>query len=369
MMSRWLGNLQDELSNMKRSPLRSLNKPAPVFLLVVVLALSAVPFSGFANAAVKSHAIGVPTQSGKAAVIRPRVVSTISVPSGPDALVRAGNDIWVASCSGNAVTEISSSSKQIVQQLTSESDPDDQFDCPDAVAFDDGYLWVANRLGSSITELNPSSGALVDVITGPQISDPVSLTPIAGGYLWIGNTNENNQIVLSKMDASDGDIVTTISDPNSAPYTVADPASVVYDGAHLWIESSYEFNAVSGTYIRTLLWANGNAPLFSYYYGGYIWLSAGNSPSVAKFSVANARLIKTITVSNPRSLAFNGRDLFVVNAENTDALLEYNSSGRLLKTIARSSKSDGLGFYRLLLVGNSIWTINYLSNIVAVSTT
>jgi len=86
--------------------------------------------------------------------------STIPVPAQPDAFVQAGSDIWVASCKGNAVTEINKNTKQIIRTLTNTTNPSYGFSCPDALAFDGTHIWIANKLGGgSLTQINESTGA------------------------------------------------------------------------------------------------------------------------------------------------------------------------------------------------------------------
>ena len=293
--------------------------------------------------------------------------NTVHVPAEPDALLQAGGDIWVASCSGNAVTEINATTKQIVQEL---NNPSYQFDCPDALAFAGGDIWVANQLGNSITELNPSTGALVDYITGTQIYSPVSLTVINGGYIWVGNSYTLKlPASLVKINVSNPSLNGVLTISASVQHSFAVPNNIIYTGTYLLLgESGYEFNAINGAYTRTIRWVSKNFAAYSYYYRAAIWVSGINAHSgvIGELSIPNGVLIRVFNVPSPKALIFNGSHLFVINTGFVDNLLEYGPTGKLQKTIAKSNKGDGLGFYSILLDGNNIWTINYSSNLVTV---
>jgi DNA-binding beta-propeller fold protein YncE len=146
---------------------------------------------------------------------------TISVSAQPDAFVGVGPDIWVASCSGNAVTEINETTGQVIQSLT---DTSYGFDCPEGLAFDGTNIWVANDLGSSITELNASTGSLVQILTGPGILNPDALA-FDGTNIWVANNSQNDKIAsfLSEFNAAKGSNIRTLIATRSSKWSLMSP--------------------------------------------------------------------------------------------------------------------------------------------------
>ena len=290
--------------------------------------------------------------------------NTVGVPAEPDALLQAGNDIWVASCSGNAVTEINNTTKRVIQEL---NNPEYQFNCPDAIAFDGNDIWVANKLGNSITELNASSGSLGNVITSSLITGPISMVTVTGGNIWVGDsytgTVKGNPPSLIEIDTSTGKISNQVIATDK--YDIAPPQSIVFDGTNIWVlsdQSIYEFRASNGAYVRYLNSESVNGPSAISYYGGYIWVSGFMGNIVGEFRVSDGVLVRTFKIASPGGpgpLIFNGSHLFLVTQYPTDYLREYTPAGVLIRNIAKSNKASDLGISTILLDGNSIWTANY----------
>jgi len=298
-----------------------------------------------------------------AIIVHTATASAVSVPAEPDSLLAVGGDVWVASCGGNSVTEILRSNAKVVQVSYG-------FACPDALAFADGEIWVANQAGSSITELSASTGDFVATLTGPDISDPVSLISVAGGSFWVGNTYTDNAFgpSLAQINASSGDITETVTDPSDLKFILSDPQHIAFDGKDIWVAdsgSTYEFNAANGEYLRTLrtIPVNGSGPLTCR--GRYLFVDIYNNNGVAVFNVSNGKFVKTLNVFDAGAIANYGNDLLVVSDSPVDTLKEYSASGVFLRTIARSNKDAGYGIRNLLVTGNSVWTANYSSNSVS----
>ena len=303
--------------------------------------------------------------------VPPTVGNTVKVGSEPDAFVLAGGNLWVASCSGNSVTEINESSEQVEQVLNNTSY---DFDCPDALAFSNGYILVANKLNSSITEINASTGADIAVLTGSQISNPVSLVSVTGGYVWIGSSYIGNPTAyipsLSKLDVVQRNIVKTVTDTNSSRYLITDPQSMAFDGADIWVvdnngNSVYEFNAADGVYIRTLFLGTVGGVSAISYHSGYIWVNGFNSSKVGEFNATSGAEIRVINIVTPGALIFNGSNIFIVSEYPVDTLREYTIAGSLVRTIAKSNADIGHGINAILLDGNNIWTANYSAGTVS----
>ena len=183
--------------------------------------------------------------------------NTISVPAGPDAFVQAGSDIWVASCQGNAVTEIDKNTKQIIMTLTNTSNPSNLsygFSCPDALAFDGTHIWVANRSGNSLTQFYASTGSLKQTITGTDIYAPAALA-FDGTHIWVANNNTGSSAgpgsFLSEFNATSGNIVRAIRGNSS--HALGNPTCLAVDGNYIWVSdqisnSAYQYSINTGAY-------------------------------------------------------------------------------------------------------------------------
>jgi hypothetical protein len=294
--------------------------------------------------------------------------NTIPVPAQPDAFVLAGNDIWVASCSGNALTAINRSTDQVVDTITG---PTDGLSCPDALAFDGTHIWVANKSGNSITELNASDGSLVQTISGSRIYGPDALV-VTNNSIWIANvsTNPSQGSSICKFSLSGVDLNKVIQTPSSLKYT-STTGDMVFDDSDIWtVDASgsaiYEFNADTGTYVRTLA-AGLNGINSIYYYGGYIWANGSANSLVGEYSATTGATVRKIAVSDPIQLVYNGSHLFVVSdLPTTQVLREYTPAGTLVATITKTNSADSRAMEAILLDGNRIWTMNYISSSVSV---
>lgn len=295
---------------------------------------------------------------------------TVPVSAEPDAFVIDGTNIWVASCSGNAVTEINNSSKQTIEVITG---PSYGFNCPDALAFDGTNIWVANKLGSSITELNASTGSWVQTLSGTDILNPDALA-FDGTNIWISDDSQNGQVgsFISEFNASTGMVDRTINTPKNYKWIFVSPTCLALDGSGIWIAdlgntNAIEFNVDTGAYIRKTT----GGPAVSgvacvTYHSGYIWLSSINSAAAIEYNANTGVYVRTISnILNPNQLIFTGSYLFIVSENPVDSVREYNSAGTLLKTVAKSNKSLGKGINTILVDGASLWTANYSSNSVS----
>jgi DNA-binding beta-propeller fold protein YncE len=290
--------------------------------------------------------------------------NTISVPSEPDALLQVGTDLWVASCSGNAVTEINTNDKQLVQSFNNSGTSNYQFDCPDALAFDGSNLWVANYQGNSLTELNPSTGDLVQVLTGSNILNPAALV-VDGSNLWVGNGNPDLQkAVLSEIDISSGVAIHTLTDELTGNgWTISSANCMVSAGDNIWVSSgsALEFNSSSGHYVRTL---RGGSP-YGFCIarnGGHLWISNGDDRLVLEYSATTGKFIKEIknVPFAGGALASKGNYLFVVSDNPGDTVREYRvSSGTFVGVLDKSSVGHGEGIKSLAIDGSELWTANY----------
>jgi hypothetical protein len=294
------------------------------------------------------------------------VGNTIGVPAQPDALVQVGNDIWVASCSGNSVTEIDKNTKQVIQVLTSSSD--NGFNCPDALAFDGNNIWVANRLGNSITELT-SNGTPIRILGSSEILNPVSIA-VNGANLWVLNygANVGKNSFLTEINISTGTIVSTvIPPPHFVPWGLSDPTSIAFAGSVMWLtdgtgQNAIELRVSNGSYVReagTGAAYSATLPSDILYKGGAIWVTGSGNNSVVEFNASSGAYIRHIVVKSPQKVIAYGNNL-IVSTVLPDSVLEYSPSGTLVKAIYRSSVSQGIG--DILYDGTHIWIANYKSS-------
>src|ERR1700678_98457 len=124
--------------------------------------------------------------SSAAALTRPDVHVLARELSGPDALVVAGGDLFVANGGdedGTTVTELNASTGALVRVVSAAAD---QFIDPMALAVAGDDLFVMNGgsvdgVGGTLTELNASTGALVRVLSGPPPRFEPSAIAVAGG--------------------------------------------------------------------------------------------------------------------------------------------------------------------------------------------
>jgi len=293
--------------------------------------------------------------------------NTISVPAQPDALVQAGQDIWVASCKGNAVTEINKSSKQIVQIINS---PTYGFSCPDALAFDGTHIWVANKLGSSLTQLNASTGAWIQTITGSGILNPDALA-FTGTNLWVSNNSLNGGTsFLSEFNSYTGIVVRIVK--GDINQSLQNPECIAFTGTNLWIADSgsggaFEYTATSGAYLRSTGAGGGGSGATSYvsYHSGYIWISSSNTGTALEFNATSGAYVREISVNSPDQLIFNGSNLFIVSVAPTTKVIEYSSAGLYIRTIVNLSYKLQNGM-SILYDNSNLWVANGKDNTVTV---
>jgi len=294
------------------------------------------------------------------AVVTPAV--TIPVPAQPDAFVQAGADIWVASCQGNAVTEINKNTKQIIQTLTNVSNPNYGFNCPDALAFDGTNIWVANKFGNSLTLFDESTGVWGKTLTGSSISAPDALT-FDGNHVWVANNNsDGSSPPLSIFYAPNGQIFKSVN--NTIMHSLSTPTCLTFDGTNIWVADSssagaFEYSASSGKYLRSTGAGGGGSSATNCvsYHSGYIWISSGNTGTVLEFNATNGAYVREINVYNPNQLVFTGSDLFVVRGTPTDAVVEYNSIGRPVRNIVELNYRIGNDM-PILYDGTNLWVAN-----------
>jgi hypothetical protein len=285
------------------------------------------------------------------------------VAADPDAIIKVGGDIWVASCKGNEITVINDSTKQIVNEIG--SNVNYQLDCPDALAFVDGYVWVANKSSSSLIQFNASTGAWVQTQTGSDILNPDAIA-VTGSNIWVDNGS-----FLSEFNSTTGANLNVTK--RTIMNLLANGTCIAVTGPNIWVSDAggaeaYEYSAISGAYLRETLGGGGGvsgANCVSYN-KGYIWVTSDNSNRVLEYNATTGGYAReTSVVINPDQIIFTGNSLFVVSTYPLDSVLEYNASGSLLRTIMRAN----IGYFRpdgmeMLYDGGNLWVANPANNTV-----
>ena len=298
-----------------------------------------------------------------------KTIATIPVAAEPDALLQVGNDVWVASCSGNAVTEINSSNYAVINTLSS---PSYQFDCPDALAFDGTNLWVANRDGNSLMEFNLLSSSLVNTISSSAIAGPLALT-FDGTNIWVLNGgNYTNTDGVSKINATSGVLVKQFLSSLNGIY-IPDPSCISYTGSYIWVNEGggsqivqFSLNDIP---IRTQSINPSTVSMSCVaYHAGYVWASSYDNAQVIEYNADTGAYVRLINgVTNPYQLAFSGSDIFVVTTSSPfDTVREYSLTGSFIQTVATSNKNLDNGIRSILVDGSNLWVADYSSNTVTV---
>jgi len=299
--------------------------------------------------------------------------NTISVPAGPNAFVQAGSDIWVASCGGNAVTEINKNTKQVIMILTNTSNPsyDYGFNCPDALAFDGTNIWVANESGNSLTQLDESTGTWIRTVTASDIAAPIALA-FDGTHIWVGNANSTVKgpaLALVAFDASSGNMFNAVK--NTLFQYPGTPTCIAFTGTNLWVSDSngvtaFEYS-LAGRYLRTTSSAAEGVGIDCVsYHSGYIWISSTNTNSVLEYNASNGAYVRRINIlGNPTQLIFTGNYLFVVSENATQYSINEYQNGVFMKTVARFNGFNGAERATMLYDGTNLWVASSVGNTVS----
>jgi hypothetical protein len=278
--------------------------------------------------------------------------SAVTVPAGPDALLVVGPHIWVASCTGNAVTEIEAATRQVIQDINGSQYG---FVCPRSLALVDGDIWVADYENNSITVISASTGALVQTLAGPGIVSPVDIV-FTGSEVWV--TGEYNG--LSEFRPSGAFIGGVHGGP------LLSPSSVASTGADIWVVSPMfhrmaEYNARTGAYLKSS--QASDRPGYVSYHGGILWLSedSGNDP-LDEFSASSGKIVRVVANADSGGiLLFDGRALFAeCRLGDVESVREYSPTGKFVKTLISLRTQHSTGpFLAMALDGNYLWVANY----------
>ncbi len=142
-----------------------------------------------------------------------REVGRVHLPNVPSALLRVGDDLWVANSFTGTVTRVGSDGTILGDYPAGHK--------PVALAYDGKSLWVANQDAATITRLNPANGAVLR--TDKLLGDPTALA-FDGAHLWVA-LSARNEVV--ELDPANGKVLAQV-------VVGLKPVSLLFDGTTLW---------------------------------------------------------------------------------------------------------------------------------------
>jgi len=262
---------------------------------------------------------------GHDAIFGPKI-SSYPVGDSPRALLLSGGSLWVANFYGNSVTRMGASGCANSEDSCGANLGTYSIDdLPVALAFDGQRLWAASSLKQSLSTLDPDTGevaasyalphvpsallwadsflwtanAIAGTVTkvssgGRVLADtPVGEGPLAlafdGSSLWIANKEGKS---LVQMDPGTAEVVETLD-------LAGEPLAVVFDGRSLWVALGdlgqvIEVDPRTGAIGERA--ETGADPSALVCDGESLWAAAPKAGKVFRIRLADARVIKTISV-------------------------------------------------------------------------
>ena len=280
--------------------------------------------------------------------------NTIKVKGVPNAILVAGQNVWVASCNSNAVTEIDATTHQVVQELFGAPYG---FVCPRALALVGNDIWVANFSNNSITVVSASTGSFLQILAGPGIAEPDLITATSSN-VWV--YSENGLSSLSEFEPSG----TYVGGVHGGPAMATQ--CLVSTGADIWAVDSenglVEYNARTGVYLRRskpgALYLAGCVK----YHGGILWVStdSGSDP-LKEFNALTGKALRVqANASSGNSLVLDGSALFVDTYYSPIvSIREYTPAGRFVRTlISARANPSGASYSAMAVDGKDLWVNN-----------
>jgi hypothetical protein len=228
-------------------------------------------------------------------------------------MASGGTHLWIVTQSrfgggdGNAIVELSASTGAFIRLITDVPDPT-------AVFTDGASLWVIDQVGDEVFQLSSSTGGTERVFTSPHFNAPISLA-IDGAGLWVLSGNGG----LTELRASNGTLLRQVAIP---PVDV--PTAMVLARGELWVtEDGIE--------------------------GGYGQPNRLIDVGVAVFSASTGKHVRFVQGPRfgfrfPSSIASNGRDVWVADADNQlhNAVTDISATnGALVKVLRGGYGFDG----------------------------
>ena len=156
---------------------------------------------------------------------RLRVLQTIRVGSGPDALAFGAGAIWVANSLDATLSRVDPATDIVVQTIAVGNRPV-------AVTVGGGSVWVANGADRSLSRIDPVSGRLVATI--PLDAEPSGLA-IGAGAIWVSSASARS---VSRIDPHASTVAGSVG-------VGAGSGPIAFGAGAVWVA-----NAIDGTVSR-----------------------------------------------------------------------------------------------------------------------
>jgi WD40 repeat protein/6-phosphogluconolactonase (cycloisomerase 2 family) len=282
----------------------------------------------------------------------------------PDAIAVDGGHLWVASSTGNSVTEVNASDGSVIRVL---SGGGYQFNTPYAIAVAGGHVWVPNYASHTVTEVNASDGSLVRVLpkASYHFSSPYSIAA-DGTHVWVANQNGNS---VTELNASDGSLVRVVSGDS---YGFNGPEAIATDGTHVWVAnfagSVTELNAADGSWVRTVSGASYgfSSPSGIAADGTHVWVTNRDRDSVTELNASDGSVVRDLFTgsyhfNSPEAIASDGTHVWVANV-NGNSVTELNAENGSLARILIASDYYFDGPSAITVDGAQVWVANGAGN-------
>jgi YVTN family beta-propeller protein len=131
----------------------------------------------------------------------------------PSAMLRLGDDLWVANQFTGTVTHVKPDGTIVGDYRAGHQ--------PVALAYDGKSLWVANQDATTVTQIDPTTGAVLN--SYPLGGEPAALA-YDGQHLWAALSDKNE---VAELDTASGKVLTRVPVGQK-------PVSLIFDGVTLW---------------------------------------------------------------------------------------------------------------------------------------
>lgn len=228
------------------------------------------------------------------------------------------------------------------------------------MASDGAHLWIVTQCGldggegDAIVELSASTGALIRIIT--DVPDPTALLAV-GSNVWVIDQVSDEVFKLSTATGATEQVFTS-------RHFLA-PIALAIDDARLWVLSGNggltELRASNGTLLRQIAIPTSAVPTAMALAHGEVWVTEDGDEGgighpnrlvhvgVAVFSASTGRQVRFVQgprfgFAFPSSIASNGRDVWIVNANNqlNDTVTDISAkTGALVRVLRGGYGFDG----------------------------
>jgi YVTN family beta-propeller protein len=127
------------------------------------------------------------------------VSGMIPLPGSGDGVATGEGAVWVPSVQGESVFKVSPSVGRVIRAIPVE-------DVGNGIAAGAGSVWVTAQRRDALARIDPVSSQVTWIPAGDAPTD----VAVGGGAVWVANSGAGT---VSRLDASTGELVTTISVP------------------------------------------------------------------------------------------------------------------------------------------------------------